>query len=88
MLLSDDLESFEPLDLVKNERQRQLFLLPLSVSGTVMTILPAYYFHHGKHYFILGTQGVLGFLLVLLFVGISLVPEKSTRGIFIPIHEK
>lgn len=87
-LYTNDTETIEPLDLVQNEEQRQLFLLPLSVTGMVMTILPAYYFHHKRHYLILGSQGVIGLLLVSMFLGMTLASEKSTRSIFIPIHEK
>jgi membrane associated rhomboid family serine protease len=82
------MHSFEPLDLVRNEKQRQLFLLPLSVSGMVMTILPAYYLHYKKYYLVLGAQGIIGILLILLFLGISLTPESSTKSIFIPTCEK
>ena len=87
-LYSDNFEILEPLDLVHNEDQRQLFLLPLNVSGLVLTILPAYYLKHQKYYLILGSQAVLGLLLVVLFAGISLVPDRNNKSIFIPIHEK
>ena len=75
-------DAFEPLDLARSESQRQLLLLPLSVSGFLMTILPAYYFHHGKYYLILGSQAVIGFMLLLLFLGISLVqvPESGSMN--------
>lgn len=89
----------EALDLVGNEEQRKLVLMPLSVSGFVMTILPAYYFKYQQHYDILGSQGVLGLMLILLFLGMALVPEKESVGsnanaltiqhrLFITIHKK
>ena len=64
----------EALDLVGNEEQRKLILMPLSVSGTIMTVLPAYYFKYQQHYDILGSQGILGILMILLFMGVALVP--------------
>ena len=73
----DDTETLEPLDLAGSESQRLLLLLPLSVSGLVMTILPAYYFNYGKYYAILGSQAGIGFMLLLLFLGIALIPEKA-----------
>lgn len=80
--------AFEPLDLVKNESQRQLLLLPLNVSGLVMTILPAYYFHRGRYYAVLGSLGGLGLLSVGLFFGIALISENSLGGILNPVHKK
>jgi hypothetical protein len=85
---ANDSHTFEALDLVGNEAQRQAFLLPLSVSGMVMTILPAYYFRRGKHYEALGCLGGLGLLLVGLFLGIALISENSSRGLLNPIHKK
>lgn len=90
---AEDTESFEPLNLIANESQRQLLLLPLSVSGFMMSILPAYYFHHGRHYAILGSQAVIGFLLLFLFLGVSLIPESSPKTVwnhrlFLTIHER
>lgn len=79
---------FEPLDLVRNETQRQAFLLPLSVPGLVMTILPAYYLQRGKHYEVLGALGALGLMLVGLFLGNALIYENSNGGILNPIHLK
>lgn len=98
-LYSKDFEVLEALDLVGNEEQRKLVLMPLSVSGVVMTILPAYYYKYQQHYDILASQGVLGLLMVLLFLGVALVPEKESddphataltfhHRLFITIHKK
>lgn len=89
----EDTESFEPLDLAANESQRQLLLLPLSVSGFMMTVLPAYYLKYEMHYAILGSQAVIGFMLLLLFVGVSLIPESSPKiglnhRLFMTIHDR
>lgn len=79
-LFTDEHVCCEPLDLVRNEKHRQLFLLPLGVSGMVMTILPAYYFHYKKYFIILACQGVLGVALLSLFLGIALIPEKVNNN--------
>jgi hypothetical protein len=81
-----------PLDLLQCEEQRKFFLLPLSVSGVLMSVLPAYYFRHGKHFVLLMSQGGLGGLMVLLFLGIALIPESGKRDsqfkLFIPMYRK
>ena len=92
-LYSKDFEVMEALDLVGNEEQRKLVLMPLSVTGVIMTVLPAYYFKYQQHYDILGSQGILGLLLILLFLGMALIPEKESFGstqhrLFITIHKK
>ena len=86
-LLTDEHDSCEPLDLVNSEEQRQLLLLPLAVSGMVMSILPAYYFHYKKYYGILVSQGLLGLMLLLLFLGIALIPQHG-NSLLITIKEK
>lgn len=84
-------DTFSPLNLIDNEEQRQLLLLPLAVSGMVMTILPAYYFLYKKYYIILVSQGVLGMALLFLFLGIALTSEKRNnnnyRSLFLTIKE-
>jgi len=95
--LSRDHKALEVLDLVNDEEQRKFFLLPLSTTGTMMAILPAYYFRYGQHYSLLVSQGVLGGLLVLLFMGMALIPEKGNfnanastlhHRLFIPLRRK
>lgn len=77
-----------PLDLSTNENQRQIFLLPLSVCGLTMTILPAYYIRFGKHLLMLAALGLLGLLCFCLFLSIALAPEKGTsRKLLIPVNK-
>ena len=79
-----------PLDLSSDENQRQIFLLPLSVCGLTMTILPAYYIQFREHWLMLAALGLLGLLCFVLFLTITLAPESPGKGqrYLVPVNKK